>query len=1327
MADASFIQPNFQGGEWSKRGQGRMDDQRYRSALNVCRNTLPVEEGSAARRPGTRMMAATRKGTKGVHRAFDFTASAPYTMELTAGHLRFLTGGALIYDSTTSNVVTNVSTANPAVIETAAAHGFSTGDELLAFPDPADPVNAGLAPLLGRELEVTVVDTTHFSIKDAVTGATIDGSTVTLGTSLLTVQKIIDFSTVYTANQLDTIVKVQAGTGLLLLHPSVKPYSLTNTVAPGTNFATFTFTSAAFTDGPYFDPPTDGTTITPSGTSGSVTLTLAGGATRFAATDVGRMVRLFSEPAAYNAGTTYAAGDQVKFNNAYYVSLKAANLAHRPDVDFTNWGVDTTAAVWNWATITAFTDTTHVTATLSPVTNLVDGTAGANLPRTTACATWRLGLYSDTTGYPTCGVYHEGRFWLAGAQPNRFDATVSNSLFSFAPTAADGTLADNNAIAGTLLGEDINLILWMAADKGGIYAGTQAGEFQIQASSNNDTLTPTSIQGHKVTRYGSAAIQPVRTGITLTFVQRFRKKVYEYITTDFRGVTGLHLSEKAKHLSGKNVAELAYVRELAPVIWARTDDGALIGCTYRRTSPFASEPPDFAGWHRHDLGNGYKVTSIAAGPSLGGQTDSLTFVAQDAAGTGRYYSYLMTDLFEENNVITEAFFVDNGVSPQMAQLITTTNPHVIRFYSLHRLAGQNVDVFFGGVDLGTLTVAADGHLDVPIDNGGLLTSALLNGLTSTTNFNSLGVSIQMQSPGTVTIPASTGMLEFDTSLGGDGNGVPIPDWDAASGYGKPVLFTSSAASGACALWDLTATNTPPTRLAFHATNAVQGFSVGAVDTRGNFYLGSLSGFGFSLTKLTPDLQTKTQTAFASPAVAQPNMWMVVTVGGKDYLVSSGGAEVDLLDISGTTPTYVGNLTSAVTEAVAGYMGRIKVSGSKAALLWLVGQSAASGGAFTHPGQSLGLYKVIVQPNNLTPIAVKRVLSITPSMLGFTHFTSNVDILGDEADGNPIIWAQSSVLAAWLVGTTYNQFDCVSSGGHDFESKVGANLGNLPTVGGDANWRDLGVHDSVGGARASKINVASGAVMWTITMTGGMNGYRNMSRVRYGKFRLLDPSAHSSSNHWLWDIDTLASPGALAATTDIWNVAPSFASQFYNDKTGQWIAGLGYGYLAGQPGSPSPVGATSTVFNTWGELGPSAGWAYPLVTPPNAAVAVQSPVAIGFSYISQGQILRPIAPAEAGSQNGPALGKTRRAHMIAALLQQTQGISFGTDFGTGSLHAAELTSPGGIPLALNVLYSDIYQGPLEDDYSFNSMLCWQISRPYPGTVCTLGSFLHTQDR
>lgn len=1319
MADASFFQTSFLGGEWSPLVQGRMADPTYRTGMNVCRNGLPIEENSWVRRPGTRLLAATRKGALGVLRAFDFSSNAPYLIELTAGHMRFLAGTSLVIDTSTTQLVTAISNASPAVIETEAAHGLTTGDEVLAVQDPSDTVpNFTLAPIFGRELEVTVIDTTHFSVKDPVTGANVAGTNIALGTSLVNVSRVFDLTVPYAAADLALVNTVQDNSNLLLLHPSYPPEAINATSQPTVNApAVFTVGAAAFKDGPYFDPPTDGTTATPSGTSGSVTVTLAGGSTRFTpSTDVGRMIRLFSEPAAWAIGTAYTAGQSVKYNNAYFTAL-VANTGKQPDIDLINWGVATGAAQWNWGTITAVADATHATVTLSPVT--VGGITGTNLVNTSACTTWRLGLYSATTGYPGCGTYHEGRLWLSGAQKNRIDGSASNDFFNFAPTYGDGTLADNNGIAAVFNSGKLNTIFWMQADSQGILCGTQGGEWLVQASAQNDPLTPTSIQAHVKSTYGCANIPAHRASLPIVFVQRYTKKVLEYITTDFRGMVAKNISMTGKHLTQKGIAELAYQREKVPVLWARTTDGTLLSCTYKRESPWASDPPDFQGWAAHSL-PGLTLNSIQVGPSFDGATDALSVVAKRTSD-GFYYTMLLTDMFDVDWTIQDAMFVDFGTTPAMYQIITTTNPHVIRFYSLWRLAGQNVDVMVGGVDVGTLLVAADGTLDVPIDNGGLLTTALISGLSTTTNFHGLGLTIQTAPAGTVTIPASTGILEFDTSLGGDGNGVSIPDWDGATGLGKPVLFTSSASTGACALWDLTATNTPPTRLAFHATNAVQGISVGCVDSAGNFYLQS---FQPKIIKLDKTLQTQQITDFTG-IIATANNWIVVTIAGKDYIVQSGGTEVSLIDISGAAPSFVVKNNTFLTEMTTGYLGRFRVAGSKLAELWCIGQPTTSGGAFTRQAQNLGLYKVIILPGAITPVTCKRELSITPAMFGWTHISGNVDILGDETDGNPIIWAQSSVLGAWASTTTYNQYDCVTNAGHDFESLAGGNLNNTPTVGGTASWRDLGVHQAVAEQNAIKVNVQTGAVMWTVKMVGGLLGYRQMTRVRYGKLRLLDVAAISSSNHSLWDIDTINATGTLAATTLIWNVAPDAAKQFYNDKTGQWIAGVGYGFLNGQPGSPSPIGATATTFNTWGELGPAAGFAYPLVPAPNAATFATAPAAIGYSYASQAQILRPIVPQETGAQNGPALGKTRRNQQYAALLNLTQGVSFGTVF--GQTRPAQLRDKNESALPLTTLFSGVHWDALEDDNTYDGMLCWEISRPYPVNVCAVEPFLHTQDR
>jgi hypothetical protein len=228
---------------------------------------------------------------------------------------------------------------------------------------------------------------------------------------------------------------------------------------------------------------------------------------------------------------------------------------------------------------------------------------------------------------------------------------------------------------------------------------------------------------------------------------------------------------------------------------------------------------------------------------------------------------------------------------------------------------------------------------------------------------------------------------------------------------------------------------------------------------------------------------------------------------------------------------------------------------------------------------------------------------------------------------------------------------------------------------------------------------------------------NDSRVRYGKYVFLDTSSFGGGNYHLWQINTLT--GAMTNQV-IFNVPSNF--QFYDDYSGQFIGNISY--VAGG-GAPLQIGTTPASFTSWASFGPAAGPAVPAAAPPSAGVFWTTPVAIGYTYTSQGQILRAVNPQEAGSRNGPALGKTRRTHMYSALLQQTQGIKFGTTF--DHLRTAQLQTKGKVPFALTSLYSNVHQDTLDDTYSFDSMVCWQIDRPYPASVLALGPDLHTQDR
>jgi hypothetical protein len=362
---------------------------------------------------------------------------------------------------------------------------------------------------------------------------------------------------------------------------------------------------------------------------------------------------------------------------------------------------------------------------------------GDKLLYTSAVRTWRLGLYSNTTGWPTCGTYHEGRLWLAGLVSNRFDGSRSNDIFNFAPTETGGTVSPSNGISYAFNSADVNLILWMEPDQLGIVAGTGAGEWLIQASALNQPLTPTSIQAHRATAHKCANIEPRRTGLTLAVVQAFRRSLLEFFHDVYSGKFAAdNLAEHAKHLTNGNIAELAFQHELTPIIWIRRTDGVLVGITYRRKTLVSSQPAEMRGWHRHVLGSGRTVEYISAGSSAGGSLDALTLVTNDAA-TGVRHIEGMSDILDEGATLVQASYLDDALPPDaVSSSPVTPAPYGgLTLFGLWPLNGKTVSAWLGGLDCGDYTVA-NGQITVPYGDGvsagtasGLFTAAFASTLS----------------------------------------------------------------------------------------------------------------------------------------------------------------------------------------------------------------------------------------------------------------------------------------------------------------------------------------------------------------------------------------------------------------------------------------------------------------------------------------------------------------------------------------------------------------------------------------------------------------------
>lgn len=643
MVKASPIQSAFNGGEFSPLLNGQVTLEKRKDAVELCQNLLALKQGPATRRGATKFIKEVKSSSNRTELIdFQFSSDQVYQIEVGDQYFRFFKDNAVITEAAQN--ITGITKADPAVVTYSGADNYTNGKEVYISGV------VGMTEVNGNFYVVANVDTgaNTFELND-VDGNNIDSTGFTTYSSAGTVEQVYEIASPYTqANLFDSdnifqIHYVQSADVLYLFHGTYKMRSLTRTAD-----AAWTLATLVNEDGPFLDTNTTATTITLSGTTGSVTATASAitginNDTGFQTTDVGRLIRWKD-----------AAGN------------------------------------WTWLTITARTSTTVVTVTVSGP----DASAG------TATVNWRLGVWSDTTGWPITGTFFQDRLGLGGASsyPDRVDLTktggYSDTFLLFAPTEVDGTVSDDNAISAALPSKQVNRIQWMAADVTGLIIGTTGQEWTLRASSANEVLTPSNKKPDPISSTRSAYIQPVLAESGLIFVQKARRKIFDMIYSfDLDRLKPRDVSILAEHITKNQITSLAYQQEPINTVWAVRNDGVLLGMTYY---------PDekvFA-WHRHILGGVFStgdavVESISVIPSSDGSRDELSLIVKRTInGSTRRYIEYMTRYYEDDIDIQDAFQVDCGLTydlPITVTAATAADPIVVTAASHGFSDGDYVD------------------------------------------------------------------------------------------------------------------------------------------------------------------------------------------------------------------------------------------------------------------------------------------------------------------------------------------------------------------------------------------------------------------------------------------------------------------------------------------------------------------------------------------------------------------------------------------------------------------------------------------------------------
>ena len=647
MGRASDTQHSFNAGELSNLLLGRQDLDKYGAGLYVCLNAIPLTQGAWTRRPGTAYLHQAKHHAK-LSRLipFQYSVTQTYMLEFGELYIRFFTSHGIL--TRTAQNITAMTKANPAVVTYSGSDTYANNDRVYISGC------VGMTQVNNREFVVTNVNVGNntFELYDT-DGVAVNSTNYGTWSSAGTVAEIFEVTTAFDDLDLAQIRVTQSADTLYILHPDFPPQQLVRASA-----LSWTLSDIVLTDGPYDALNATTTTLTPSAATGAgVTLTASAvtginGGAGFASTDVGRLIRIRE------------------------------------------------GSIWGYVEVTGWTSTTVVTVTvLSTLTNI------------NAKVNWRMGIWSDTTGFPACGTFHDDRLILAGAatSPQRFDGSKTGVYTNFSPSATDGTVADDNAIALTLNSDDVNAIRWLVSDEKGLLVGTYRGEWQVRPSALNEALTPTNISAKPTTHHGSADAAPVSAGKAKLYIQRggrkLREMAYVYEADGFLSPDMTLLSE---HITAPSLDELAYQEQTQPVVWGVRGDGVLLGFSYEREQGVTA-------WHRHELGGQSDaaaaaipvVESVAVVPAPDGTRDELYAIVQRYVngGTKRYVEY-MSKTWEYADAQEDAFHLDCGWT-------VVNSPAASTVTGLWHLEGETVSVYADGTSLpdevvtnGTVTLGA---------------------------------------------------------------------------------------------------------------------------------------------------------------------------------------------------------------------------------------------------------------------------------------------------------------------------------------------------------------------------------------------------------------------------------------------------------------------------------------------------------------------------------------------------------------------------------------------------------------------------------------------
>jgi hypothetical protein len=514
----------------------------------------------------------------------------------------------------------------------------------------------------------------------------------------------VEIVTPYSTAELPSVQYAQTDNEMYFANGTDIPQILSRT-----SHTDWTIEDIDFTTGPFLPENDTATTITPSGTTGSITLTASSGIfqsstntshigsiwainqTRESSTVTGTFSAngtSLSSPfftGGYGFTTSGNSGGTITLQRSTNggTSWRAA-LTALTNIDFDNPAENEEDGAIYRVVMSGYssgtptytlTITDNVSKGVVRITGVASSTVATatvltDLVSTDATTQWREGYWSDFRGWPSTVAFHQQRLVFGGSvsypQTIWFGKTDPDDYANF----LEGTL-DTSAFTVALPGQ--NPIRWLLSQDY-LLIGTSGscGKYGDQGKA----VTPTSPNYQEQTRHGSAALRAVLGGDSVIYIERGARNVREF---GFSFQVDKYLSPDLTILSPEitesGIVDIAFQLRPNPILWNVLSNGDIATLTYDKSQSVVA-------WTKQITAGDFKSVAV-----ISGSDEDEVWVTVDRGGSAAFI-----EQFQPNNWGTDqedAWFVDSGLGYDSTATAT--------FTGLDHLNGSTVAVFADGI------------------------------------------------------------------------------------------------------------------------------------------------------------------------------------------------------------------------------------------------------------------------------------------------------------------------------------------------------------------------------------------------------------------------------------------------------------------------------------------------------------------------------------------------------------------------------------------------------------------------------------------------------